>query len=268
MAIFRADGKDTYTHDLSLFMPTLSQGHVSILSKYEIKYRTDYVYTICDYYELITKVFLCCREEVIIDLWNRESAMRKIELQLAFLKCACRYSNYQMFDCIIFLNPWRVNSMLFKHNQNILLHLIAEREDDNVELMDKLIKCSTNVPTDSEIVGAISKAINCHNYETSKYLIHFLNKIYPNCYHWLHFKKCNIWKIDDAEILNYLITTGIIKELDINSGLDILMKIKSNHDISKIIDCIENNIDCGIIKLSELKLHAFTLLKQNNRPEK
>jgi hypothetical protein len=195
MALYRNDGKDSITKGLQMKIFYHSKERENIFIKWKINYSIDCKYIVCKFSDFITKIFIPSNTQFVIDLFNCSTVDSQNILKFSFIQYAVRYSNINTVDLMIKHDiPLQKNDFLY------LLYLVAERTDDNVEIMDRLAQTWKTL-IDSPIIGILDKAVECSNNETAKYLINIIG----NNYDLESFKNRRLWDTDNYSFIDYMI---------------------------------------------------------------
>jgi hypothetical protein len=190
--------------------------------------------------------------ELIIKLWDATPKEHLDYCEYMFICGASRYSTINVLELIIYLSQ---NEQI-KHMENIdrSLLMAAEREDDNVNIVERIISFLKllGMYRGSQIMNAIYVSMRCGNNTICKYLLDiFIAELLYS------FDLNELWKTGNVEIMDYLISKRLVSDKEVLSAINYFMIKPEN----SIIECIKNNIDSGLLKLNSDTIKKLNQLK-------
>jgi hypothetical protein len=231
------NSRDHHTLDLIVRNGTISlnYGIEKILDEHGIEYLEGYHYIYCDVRKLMRKVFFADNLDFIDSVTTivGESTFEY------FFFCALRYSSINTIN--YFIN--RISHIKYKIN----LCVVAERNDDNVQILD-LIVSHYIIDFESMIIAAAK----CSNVNMWKYLYGIMIK--QNLTSQLsRIKRYFMWSYYLDWILSYLIDNNDISENDIIYGF------KWYHCNNSFKEIIKEAIDSGKLKFTDSQLSILNI---------
>jgi hypothetical protein len=261
MNIYRIDNKDSNTQNSLYNYVFITDGRrLEIIKKYGINFCIYKDTFTCPYEQFINKIFIENNFEIVIDLWN-DSGFSRRHFKSEFIKFASRYSKSHFLEMIIKLE---FNGKNYHFYDNYL-SFAAEREDDNVEIIDILLK---SYPlTTPGIIDIIQTAAHCGNNKMCKHMINYLMTRNIDIHLLDKFKSELFWETDNVELLDYLIKNHIMENAHIYSGLSVLTKLNTKNIKLQFINCIQEYIDSGLLAsgkeiLDELERIKNTIINE------
>jgi hypothetical protein len=170
----------------------------------------------------------------IVDMINLRDSFGIYHEYVALL--ACRYSNVEVIDCLLANGVDLMNQYWLSLLGYNGIHFVAEREDDNGEVAEKVLG---NNDFD---LDTITTAAKCNNIKIFKFLH---QKALAKGYQYgIPFEEIELYKL--VEILDYFITRNYITTDDVINLID--------NDGKCFEEIIKNRIDDGHLQFSDNQL--------------
>jgi hypothetical protein len=235
--IYREDGRDHKTirlvKGIGKQLQFKGKQLRELFKKHGIKFKTQREYMIISTEYFIRRILMTNNMLCIIDMINLVTDEYDAE---RIILLACRYSNAEVINYLL-ANGMELMYLRYSYILgDIGIDFVAEREDDNVEIAEKVLG-DNDFYLDPLIIAA-----ECNNIKIFKFLHQKL--LTNNMTYDVPFEEIKKYKL--VEILDYLITENFVTVDDIVNLID--------NDGKCFEEVIKNRIDDGHLQFSDNQL--------------